>query len=433
MNKNTSGVYKLESIDILVILGIVLQGAGTFGFLPLNIAQLIILLCGVLLIIPWNRSKVKINKIEIILLLYMAIITFVGKFDFECVKGFVFFSIQLIILGVYYRSNRDLKKICYIVYLAALILAIYGLVQEVGYILNISALYDISLYGFTKNGEYITSFGMIRVMSLYAEPSELSTIFSAGFLIGITGVNNKYVFCTRRKNAIILLSAFLTASFVVYVSMLVVIVYYIAVYQKHLLKKLVWVVGGLVALALVISFVPGITEIITEKVISLKSGSSTQTKDLSAFALYSNIKVAFEKLKDGYIFGTGYDTHRLYYFKYIDSLYLSVVMYANVDEASSLYTRIFSEFGIVGLGGYLYFIISRFHDYTKRKNFLLQIFVIVLFISGIRNGHYTDILKMLSFSIVLNNKAQNYRRGRFVSQADNNSLAEILQQGEQNE
>ena len=40
----------------------------------------------------------------------------------------------------------------------------------------------------------------------------------------------------------------------------------------------------------------------------------------SAFAITSNLKIAIEKIKDGYLFGTGLDSHRLLYFDYIDKI-----------------------------------------------------------------------------------------------------------------
>lgn len=71
--------------------------------------------------------------------------------------------------------------------------------------------------------------------------------------------------------------------------------------------------------------------------------------DLSALAITSNFQVSVEKMKDGYWLGTGLDSHRLYYDRYIDRLYLFLYMRLNSEDAASLYIRVFSEFGIVGL------------------------------------------------------------------------------------
>ena len=43
--------------------------------------------------------------------------------------------------------------------------------------------------------------------------------------------------------------------------------------------------------------------------------------DLSALAIITNFNIAVAKMKDGYLIGTGLDSHRLYYDYYINVLY----------------------------------------------------------------------------------------------------------------
>ena len=83
--------------------------------------------------------------------------------------------------------------------------------------------------------------------------------------------------------------------------------------------------------------------------------STTTRNDLSALALVSNLNIAIEKMKDGYIFGTGFDSHQMYYDKYIAEIYGRIIMAVNKEDCASLYIRIFSEFGIIG---FLIFVIA---------------------------------------------------------------------------
>lgn len=395
--------FKFNVIDIVLFMALIFQDAGTFGVLPLNAFQIIILcMTGMLFLkqIYVSRKKVFLSKKLLIIFAYMMIVTIVFGRDLESLKSLVYFFIQCVTLYWYIRTVDDYRKIFRIIYLASFVLAAYGLVQEIAFVIGIPELYDTSLYGFMVNGSYITSFGLIRCTSLYAEPAHLSAIVAAGVLIGLVGKDENYSFVKNTRTLIIMLCGILTMSVVVYASVLIVVIVYIVVFQRDLLRKMLFLLIFPVIIGVFVITNQEIASFILEKLGSLQSGSSTQGSDLSAFAIYSNLEIAIEKIKDGYVLGTGFDSHRIYYFKYIHELYNSVLMYANSEEAASLYIRILSEFGIVGFCFFVIWLFRHLFNSIKKRDNIFIVFSLILSVQAIRSGQYAYILASLPFVVL---------------------------------
>jgi O-antigen ligase len=136
-------------------------------------------------------------------------------------------------------------------------------------------------------------------------------------------------------------------------------------------------------------------------------GDNLNTNNTTGFALYSNFNIAMAKFYDGFIIGTGFESHGFYYYKYIDSLYSSVYMYLNSFDAGSLYIRLFSEFGIIGFSLYFYFILKNL--IKSKKNFFNEssiysfhrITLLVIIFYGLRLGSYVNPLFLFSIGILI--------------------------------
>lgn len=395
--------YRWTIEDLLLFSALILQDAGTFGIFPLNIFQMIILGMGMILgfkkII--NQEKIDILKPVIFLLLYIIVITFLNEFDGESIKSVGFFAIQLVVLCWYLQRNRNYSKLYHIIYQAGFLLALYGVIQEIAYITGIPAIYDTTLYGFVRNGTYAVTEGGIRVMSLYAEPAHLSGILAAALYIGLIGKGQNKNYVSTVKNIIIVLCALLTQSILVYISVGILAMFYLFTYKREFLSQLKWLFVAIVVVAGICIVQPQFMEGILGKLGTLGTASATSTNDLSAFAVVSNFRIALEKMKDGFLFGTGFDSHRLYYEQYINQLYTSVLMHLNSGEAASLFTRIFSEFGVVGLFAFIAFLLQELYASIKERAFELSFFAILLVLQGMRTGHYTYMLITISLLVLL--------------------------------
>ena len=401
--------FKIE--DYLLLISLLLQDAGTFGFLPLNLSQIIIIFLCFILIIKLRSSNYKMYmpKNVILFFIYIFAITFLNVFDVESIKGICFFVLQTITIFLYLSTVEDYSKIYKIMYITAFILSCYGIIQTIAYYAEIPTIYDMSLYGFAVNNSYVGKNGIFRPSSLYSEPAHLTGILISGIYIGLVNEQDeKHI--KKWKTLIIFIFSVLTKSTITYISLAMILIYYFIIYKKAFFKNFKWICLIVIITSIILSNNPRIMNEVMYKFKSLKTADPTYSSDASGFAIISNLKIAFNKMKDGYLFGTGYDSHRLYYYKYIDNLYSNVLFYLNVDEAASLYTRIFSEFGIIGLIAFITFCMNKLIYSIKTKNKDLMFFTILLLIIILRNGSYVYIINSLSFSVLIcHKKIENNR------------------------
>lgn len=415
MNQDQVNKYKLHLEDKLLLLAILLQDAGTFGFLPLNIFQIIIFLMFVVLLFKANvkRQTLSLPVTVVYLFIYIIAITVVNRFDGDSFKSIGYFFLQLTTMVFYLKSSENYSRVKKVIYLAAYILCLYGIFQIIAFYLNIPAIYDLSRYGFAVNGAYVGSNGIFRPRSLYAEPAHLSSIIAGGMFLGLVG-NKKESYVKKYKTLIMILFGLLTTSSMVYISMLIFLFVYTVFYHRNLLKKLKYVLFALIALIIIISVKPELYNSLIEKLQTLTTADATYATDLSGFAIISNLRVAFEKMYDGYILGTGFDSHRIYYYDYIYDLYSEVLMYLNVDEAASLFTRILSEFGIVGFFLFIVWLFKKFLRAMRNRNMDLLFFTVLLVVQGLRNGHYIYILATLCFAVCICQKKSIKRKNNML-------------------
>lgn len=401
--ENKKGKWQIE--DYLLLFSILLQDAGTFGFLPINIYQIIMLLLLFVMVIKNRRTDgfFKIPKILLWLILYVVIITLINYFDYDSIKSIAYFSLHMISLYFYVRYIDDKKKILIILYIASFILSILGLIQYFGYITNIRWLYDISLYGF-RSTNIVMGNGMVRLHSIYSEPAHLSALLSCSLYIGLT---QKDKTIKKSRTILIVLFSLITRSVLVYFSMAVFVLLYIFQNKKKTIKKeksnkkviFVAIIG---LLGIILSFYTGNLNFMLEKVYTLYHPQANNTSHLTGFAIVSNIKISLAKLEDWNIIGTGMDSHRLSYYKYINQLYKTNIRYKlNVDDAASLFTRVFSEFGLIGIIVMLVFVLKKLLYYFKNNNKEMIFFMILFILSALRSGNYTIILTSLSFMVIL--------------------------------
>lgn len=403
--KNTNQELKLNLNDILLILTLLLCDVGTLGFLPLNFYQIIIIFMFFLLLIKQIKidNRVLISKKLLFLLMYICIVTLFNTFDIDSIKSIGFFSIQIFAIFWYLYYMKDINKLLKIIYIVSFILSIFGIIQIIGFYLKIPFLYDISLYGFALNINYNAANGIFRPTSLYAEPAHLSAILSASIFIGLTCRDQS--FTSKWKTLLMLVFCFFTKSTLVYLSVAIFILIYFFFFNKKGFFDKIKIGFIAIIFLLILNYLnDNFIFNVIKKLGTLFSASSSSTSDLSGFAVVSNLKIAILKMKDGLIFGTGLDSHRLCYQHYLYSIYDSVLMELNYNDAASLFIRIFSEFGIVGLSLLFAWIIKKLKNIFKNKNIYMTLFLVLFILSGLRNGHYNSVLTMISFSVIFFSK-----------------------------
>lgn len=402
---------KINLQDILIILSIVTIGAGDLnGFFPINVSQIMILFLLIIVIINSIKNcKICFPKFIILIGLYIIIITFLlNRNDMENLKDIIMLLIYLFSIYNYVIYKNDIERFIVYIYNIGFYLSLIGILQQIGYKLKVESMYDFRYLGIYNSITEVT--GFMRVTSVFTEPAHLSTILSVA--IGIILLSNikKYKFNSYKiyKNIIIIVCSFFTFSIVVYISIVIMVIYIFLTQVKNKKTKIKIVIFISLLLATIFIFFPEVKTVINNKLATITTvNKSLDVNNLSSFAINSNLKIAINKIKDGYIFGTGIGSHEKSYFSYIDRIYegRNIVMYLNYNDAASIYIRIISEFGIFGITLYSIFLFKSllFTSIKNNKNkgiFILNLISILGIINyGIRIGEYINPIFILFICI----------------------------------
>ncbi|WP_148630522.1 O-antigen ligase [Bacillus sp. E214] len=411
MNVNQNLKYNFE--DLLVILSIISLGmADINGLLPINLSQIFVILLSALILMKIIKKKeLKVNKGLCFSLYYILLVTFIININgIESLKSLIILIVYLFTFYNYLNNISYFKKFILIMYNISFYLALIGVIQELAYLLNIEFLYDFSFLG--VNNAVSISGDFLRVTSLMTEPAHLAIFMVYGVSLMTLSYFNDWRITKNYKNIVIFICTLLTFSMIVYFEVLLAILVITFVFGKNIRKKVFFTLGLTVIITfIVINYIDSLL-IIRYKFESLFTLSKLDTNNLSSFAVISNFKIAIEKLKDGFIFGTGLDSHARTYFEYIDSVYSGVVMYLNYEDGASLYIRILSEFGLIGFLMYLFFIVKsgvrKFKYVSKTSELYItnRIGLICLVCYGVRMAIYVHpyFILMLCLVIITNNR-----------------------------
>ena len=108
----------------------------------------------------------------------------------------------------------------------------------------------------------------------------------------------------------------------------------------------------------------------------------SQSHNISSMVLATNMYIAFHA--PSRIFGTGVGTHPQSYAALVHAKYKKTDLNLNVDDGYSLFNRLLSEFGIIGVLLYVFFIIRTFN----KSNMINVCFFCMLICLFLRGGNY---------------------------------------------
>ncbi|MBE6748168.1 MAG: hypothetical protein E7557_02950 [Ruminococcaceae bacterium] len=331
----------------------------------------------------------------IILFIYMVFITVLGKWDSDSISSFAFFTITMVSILWFIQDVNDINVLYKIFYNVAVFEGVIGIIQFVAFVLGYAHLVDFSAQGFYQ--QFTIRHGFITALGLYTEPAHAAPLIIWAVWTFLISKEKKFKFVKKYKTAIILIFAVLTQSTVVYVSVFLIFCLYVFLYQRVFMKKVQYLVLGVCGIVLLMLIDSDFVMGALNRFKMFENVSTTTMNDLSALAIVSNLRIAIEKLKDGYIFGTGFDSHRIYYDQYIREIYGTIIMAINKNDCATLYTRIFSEFGIVGFVAFVIASAKRFFTAIKRKNLEAIILLFLFMVVIIRTGSYVNIISITAF------------------------------------
>ena len=277
----------------------------------------------------------------------------------------------------------------------SLLLSIIGLIQLVSFLLNFKFGYDFT---WILNKWGVVNGGLIgiRINSIISEPTYLATVLSPALYVAIKNIISKtdYIF-NKYQSFLIILIVILTTSTIGYFGVLISIL----LCTKTIRLRYI-IFGVLITIAgfnLAYNYVSDFKQRIdSAKGLWLDQNFHISNTNNSSFVLYNNLHVAKENLSSYPLFGTGLGSHETAFKKH--TLTKTLIQYDfefNVKDGNSLFVRLCTETGLVGLSLVLLLLIKGFIYESKYDNEELSINVVIsqsLFILFIlvliRQGNY---------------------------------------------
>lgn len=339
----------------------------------------------------------------------------------DTVGNFLKIFVNLVVNILFYRYvmiyyDYDVKKMFKMYLYGSYIVSILGLIQVASYIIHFTPGYNWRLFlPFNKWDVHVGGLFGIRLNSTFTEPSYFgSSIAPAFFIAAYELFFKREIFLTRTKCIVIIAAYLLTFSSLAYIGIFVTLLllainfgalryFFFAVPIAFIMFNIAYGsvkdfrvrIDGMKAL-----FVEGIVE--NELSGNLSKGarmykvSRVLTKiHGSSFVLYNNMHVAKENFKQNPLFGSGLGSHEIAFQKYNLNYMLGGIYEFNAPDANSMFLRILSELGIMGV---LFVFLFIFKFYVSKNlsvaedesYWLISNAILVIIITQLlRQGNYT--------------------------------------------
>lgn len=349
----------------------------------------------------FKEKTIKLPLSMLSLLLYMLAITLINKFNFDSITDFVYFCIALVTIYWLIKEIDDIETIERVFYHITFIISLIGIAQFVANVFGFGELFDLNRIGISQR--FTERYGFVTALGVYTEPAHSAPIMAWAVWVALIGKEKNYNFVKLYKTIPILLFSVLTQSTMTLVTVFAVFAVYVFIYQKRLGKKMKYIVLGCLALAVIMAVNSDFIIGAVARLRQFETISTTTRNDLSALALVSNLNIAIEKMKDGYIFGTGFDSHQMYYDKYIAEIYGQIIMAVNKEDCASLYIRIFSEFGIIGFLIFVIVVVKNSLNLLRKEDRTRFVFIALFLIIILRYGDYVNVVILVSMVLAFFN------------------------------
>ncbi len=316
------------------------------------------------------------------------IFTFFKIFGGLSVTLLFFYNIFII-----YEFNNF--KVFEIYCLACWVLCIIAFIQIISFFLGFKPGYNFSWilnkWGFVSGG--IIGF---RVNSILPEPTYLATSLSPAVYISINNLfSKKNMIFSNFQSILIIMTSILTTSTIGYLGIIISIILSLDYIRlRYILIALLIAIGGYkVAYENVSDFSNRVN---SAKGLWIEKDFNIKNTNNSSFVLYNNLHIAKENLKKHPFFGTGFGSHESAFKKY--TLTNSLIKYNfefNIKDGNSLFVRLCTETGLVGIGfifimifnGFIFKIDSNKTELLEYKIMSQALFVIIILVL-IRQGNY---------------------------------------------
>jgi O-antigen ligase len=272
--------------------------------------------------------------------------------------------------------------------------AVIGIIQYVSFKIHFSPGYDYGWLHFNKWAVVSSGEGLIRINSIYMEPSQLGIMLGPAAFVAILNIFRKQNLEYKNyQNYIILIAMYLSKSSTGYIGLffVIVIIGLNLGYLSYL--GLLLAIGFLVGFGLYNSVDEFKSRIDAALGLWLHQDFDIKNVNTSSFVQYNNAHIAYNNFKEHPIFGTGIGSHPVAFEKY--SYTRSIVKIKGFDnnsaDANSLLLRIMSETGLMGLFFIIAIVIQCFvgNDGIDNKYWVISGAILVLILLYLfRQGNY---------------------------------------------
>ena len=346
----------------------------------------------------FSFGRLEINKMFILILTLATLLSLLNIFwgndsCFLFLKQFGGFLFNGVVYYLLIRINKnDIDKLFRVYLKIAFIVAIIGIFQEFSYLIGFKYGYDFS-YFMSKISNFMgTEFGMIRVSSILPEPAHFGTVMAPAIFVSVLNiVKRENNFISRKASILIIISVLLSFSLVSYLG--IVVASFLIVFNY---RKIMFIVVCTSALFAFISsaylFMPTIRMRVDDTVSIVTGRMPLDKTNNTTFVLCNNAIIAYKSFLHNPLFGSGLGSHPMSYDHYISQAIdpRKYIIGQDSKDASSLFVRLLSETGLMGVVSFFYFIV-KFYVSKKRdvhfwiiSNSIICLFILYL----VRQGNY---------------------------------------------
>ena len=311
--------------------------------------------------------------------------------------------------------NTNINKLFYWYCMACWILALIGFLQIFSFFIGFEFGYNYSWFlnkwGFVEGG--LVGF---RVNSILSEPTYLATALAPAIYVSVQNIISKSNFIFNKfQSFLILIVAILTTSSIGYLGILISI---LLCTETIRIRYIVF--GTLISLLTIIIAYNNVKDFRSRfdaaKGLWIDDDYGIANTNNSSFVLFNNLHVAKENLVRYPVFGTGLGSHETAFKKFtLTKTLLPYDFEFNVKDGNSLFIRLCTETGLLGLGfvllviarGFIYKVDNKKEHMLNHKIISQSLFVLLVLVL-IRQGNYMLNGLPLLFLLYYFN-AENYR------------------------
>lgn len=293
---------------------------------------------------------------------------------------------------MHYKFN--VEKVFSIYMKGAFIVSVIGVAQVVSYFIGFRLGYDYK-WLFNKWGVVANSSGGIRMNSIFSEASQCAIMVApAVFVVIYNIIFRKNYFIHTQKGLVIILASLLTTSSTGFIGLFISGILIIINYAK--ISNFIG--AGILLFSLGTVLYTGSPEfknrVDSALALWIDEDFSRDNVNSSSFVLFNNYHIAAENFKSNPIAGTGLGSHAIAFDKYSLTKQAGILKIEfNKSDANSMFLRLLSETGLMGILFILIFLgkfyVVRSKVNTDSQHWIISSATLVLIILYmLRQGNY---------------------------------------------